>query len=198
MDLDLAPRTGPIGTTKPFQSDGFVPLSSPAFDVAINVNNQGFKEEDFNYSHVATLWLNTRAADGSVEYAQDAQNGLIVWGNALVTPNQNYSIQAFDARDGGTFAFALDDELFHPHRGTTLLSDLATHQTVVHYRITCSLGAAILTAPASAVSIKPAKPRRSQPDNPLDPELQPSPRPTARNLYYQLHTGFLGTRGNAP
>jgi len=198
MDIDLAPHISPIGTTKEFQSDGFAPLTSPGFDIAINVNNQGFKMEDFNYSHVAALWQNTRAGDGSVEYTQDAQNGLIVWGNTLVTPNQNYSIQTSDARDGGTFTVALDDELFHPHRGTTLLADLATHQTVTHFRVAVSLGGAILTAPISAASVAPAKPRRSDPDNPLNPELHPSPQPTARNLYYQLRTGFLGTQGDAP
>jgi len=198
MDIDLAPHISPIGTTKEFQSDGFAPLASPGFDIAINVNNQGFKMEDFNYSHVAALWLNTRAGDGSVEYTQDAQNGLIVWGNTLVTPNQNYSIQTSDARDGGTFTVALDDELFHPHRGTTLLADLATHQTVTHFRVAVSLGGAILTAPVSAASVAPAKPRRSDPDNPLNPQLHPSPQPTARNLYYQLRTGFLGSQGEAP
>jgi len=198
MDIDLAPRVSPADTTKTFLSDGFAPLSSPGFDDVINVNNQGFKREDFNYSHVSTLWQNTRAGDGSVEYSQDAQNGLIVWGNPLVTPNQNYSTQTSDARDGTGFAFAFDDELFHPHRGITLLTDLATHQTVNHYRMTCSLGATILTAPVSGSAIKPAKPRRSQPENPLDPELLPAPKPIARNLYYQLHTGFLGTQVSTP
>jgi hypothetical protein len=198
MDMDLAPHISPIGTTKQYQSDGFAPLNAPGFDVAINVNNQGFKEEDFNYSHLAVLWQNTRASDGSVEYSQDAQSGLIVWGNTLVIPNQNYSIQTAEARDGGTYTVALDDEFFHPHRGTTLLPDLETHQTVTHYRMTCSLGATILTAPVSAVSVKPAKSRRGEPENPIDPELQPSPQPTARNLYYRLHTGFLGTQVNVP
>ena len=67
MDVDLAPHTSPAGTTKPFASDGFAPLNAPGFDVAINVNNQGFKQEDFNYSLVASLWENTRAGDGSVD-----------------------------------------------------------------------------------------------------------------------------------
>lgn len=196
MDVDLAPHISPTGTTKPFQSDGFAPL--PGFDVAINVNNQGFKDEDFNYSLLALLWQNTRAGDGVVEYTQDDQNGLIVWGNATPERVQNYSTQTYDARDGGTFVFALDDALFHPHRGTTILSDLATFQTVTHCRMTCSLGAAVLTAPASGASIKPAKLRRGQPDNPLDPPLLPAPRAVARNLYYQLHTGFLGTGGGTP
>ncbi len=198
MDIDLAPRVSPGGVTKPFQSDGFAPLNSPGFEVAINVNNQGFKEEDFNYAHVASLWQNTRAGDGSVEYTQDAQNGLIVWGNLRITPNQNYSTQPSDARDGSVFTVAVDDERFHPHSGTTLLSDLETHQTVTHYQMACSLGAAVLTAPVSAVSIKPAQPKRSQPEDPLEPELHPSPPPVARNLYYQLHTGFLGTQLHAP
>ena len=165
--------------------------------MAVNVNDQGFKLEDFNYSHVAVLWQNTRAGDGSVEYIQDAQNGLIVWGNPLLTPNQNYSTQSSDALDGTQFTFALDDPLYHPHRGTTQLSDLTTHQTATHFRMTCSVGGPILTAPAPAASIKPAKLRRAEPDNPLDPELHPSPQPKARNLYYQLHTGLLGTRGDA-
>lgn len=198
MDVDLAPHTTPAGATQPFQSDGFAPLNPPGFDAAINVNNQGFKQEDFNYSLVASLWQNTRAGDGSVEYTQDAQNGLIVWGNALTSPNLNYSTQTSDARDGATFSFALDDDLFHPHPGTTLLSDLATFQTVTHCRVTCSLGAQVLTAPAAAASIKPAKLKRGQPENPLDPTLYPAPPPLARNLYYQLQTGFLGAAGIAP
>jgi hypothetical protein len=197
-DIDLAPYVTPGGTTKPFASDGFTALSAPGFDAAININNQGFKLEDFNYSHLASLWQNTRASDGSVEYLQDAQNGLIIWGNSLVTPNQNYSTQTAEAKDGGDFSVALDDELFHPHKGTTSLPDLATHQTVTHFRVTCSLGAPILSAPLSPVSIKPAKLRRSEPDDPLDPALLPSPPHTARNLYYQMHTGFLGTQGRIP
>jgi hypothetical protein len=79
-----------------------------------------------------------------------------------------------------------------------LLADLATHQIATHFRVTCSLGATILTVPPAAASIKPAKLRRSQPDNPLDPELYPAAGPIARNLYYQLHTGFLGTEGGVP
>jgi hypothetical protein len=194
MDIDLAPRIGQAETTQPFSSDGFAPLNSPGFDPAINVNNQGFKQEDFNYEHMASLWQNTRAGDGLVEYVQDAQNGLIVWGNTLVTPNLNYSVQTHEAKDGGDFAFALDDELFHPHRGITVLPDLATHQTVTHFRMACSLGTTILTAPAPSSSVKPAKPRRNQPDDPLDPVLFSSPGPISRNLYYQLHTGVLGVR----
>jgi PKD repeat protein len=195
MDIDLAPHISPANTTKPFQSDGFTPLNEPAFDVSININNQGFKEEDFNYALVASLWQNTRASDGSVEYSQDVQNGLIVWGNPLVTPNINYSTQTAEAKDGGSFAVALDDDLFHPHSGTTLLSDLATFQTVTHYRMTCSLGAVILTAPTSGASVKAAKLSRGQPENPLDPVLQPASRAVAQNLYFQLQTGFLGTAG---
>lgn len=198
MDIDLAPHLSPAGVTKPFSSDGFTPLPSPGFEIAINVNPQGFKEEDFNYAHLASLWQNTRAGDGSLEYSQDAQNGLIVWGNTRLTPNPNYSTQPADARDGSVFTVAVDDGLFHPHPGTTLLSDLETYQTVTHYQLACSLGAAVLTAPVAAVSIKPAKLKRSQPEDPLEPELHPSPTPVARNLYYQLHTGFLGTQLNAP
>jgi hypothetical protein len=193
MDIDLAPRGTPADATRPFQADGFVPLTSPGFDTSINVNNRGFKEEDFNYALLASLWENTRAGDGSVEYIQDPQNGLIVWGNALTDPDLNYATQTVEAKDGAAFSYALDDEQFHPHTGTTQLTELATHQTVAHLRMTCSLGAPILTAPVSAASIKPAKLRRSEPENPLDPELHPSPRHTARNLYYELRTGVLGT-----
>jgi hypothetical protein len=195
MDMDLAPHTTPPGTTQPFASDGFVPLNPPGFDVSINVNNQGFKQEDFNYSLVAALWQNTRAGDGLVEYTQDPQNGLIVWGNPTTTPDLNYATQTAESLDGASFTVALDDDLFHPHPGTTLFSDLTTFQTMTHLRMTCSLGGPILNAPASAASIKPAKLRRSQPDNPLDPPLLSDPAPIARNLYYQLHTGFLGTGG---
>jgi PKD repeat protein len=198
MDIDLAPHISPADTTKPFQSDGFTPLNEPGFDVSVNVNNQGFKQEDFNYALVASLWQNTRASDGSVEYSQDVQNGLIVWGNPLVTPNINYSTQTAEAKDGGSFAVALDDDLFHPHSGTTLLPDLATFQTVTHYRMTCSLSAAILTAPTTGASVKAAKLSRGQPENPLDPVLQPASQAVAQNLYFQLQTGFLGTAGIAP
>jgi hypothetical protein len=198
MDVDLSPHTSPSGTTKTFDSDGFAPLNSPGFNSAINVNDQGFKQEDFNYALVPSLWQNTRAGDGSVEYSQDSQNGLIVWGNPLTDPEQNYATQTAQARDGATFTVALDDNSFHPHQGTTVLSDLATHRAVTHFRITCSLSAAILTTPISTASIKPAKPRRSEPDNPLDPELYPAPGPIAANLYYQLHTGLLGTGGSTP
>jgi hypothetical protein len=192
MDIDLAPHGSPADSTRPFQADGFVPLASPGFDASININNRGFKEEDFNYALLASLWENTRAADGAIEYSQDMQNGLIVWGNALTDPDLNYATQTVQAQDGATFSYALDDEDFHPHPGTTQLTDLATHQTVAHLRVTCSLGAPILTAPLSAASIKPAKLRRIEPENTLDPELHPSPRHVARNLYYQLQTGILG------
>lgn len=198
MDLDLAPHTAPAGSTQPFASDGFVPPSPPGFDVSINVNNQGFKQEDFNYSLVASLWQNTRAVDGSIEYPQDPQNGLIVWGNTTTTPDLNYATQTGQALDGTTFTPALDDDLFHPHAGTTLLSDLATFQTVTHVRMACSLGAPVLTAPNSAASIKPAKLKRSQPDDPLDAPLLSDAPSLARNLFYHLHTGFLDTGDNSP
>lgn len=198
LDIDLAPPGSPAGKTQPFQSDGFVPLSSPDFDPAINVNEQGFKQEDFNYALVAALWQNTRAADGAVEYEQDEQNGLIVWGNPLVIPNQNYAIQTAEALDGADYAVALDDELFHPHRGTTLLADVSPQQTVTHLQLAVSLGAPILTAPISGSAVRPAKTRRGQPENPLEPELLPAPPPAARNLYYELLTGFLGEEGMTP
>jgi hypothetical protein len=198
MDVDLAPRAVPANTTQPFGSDGFTPLPSPGFNPQINVNQQGFKQEDFNYSIVATLWENTRAADGTVEYAQDAQNGLIVWGNASLDPNQNYATRTAEARDGGSYSVAQDDDLHHPHPGTTLLSDLTTHQAVTHYRVVCSLGAAVLTAPVSGAAVKLAELARSEPADPLDPALTPSGGPISRNLYYQLHTGFLGTSTGTP
>ena len=197
MDVDLAPRTSPPGTTRTYDSDGFASLNSPGFDPSINENNQGFKQEDFNYSLVASLWENTRASDGTVEYLQDVQNGLIVWGNPLTIPKINYATQTAQAKDGGPFVVAQDDGSFHPHRGITLLPDLASHGTVTHLRVTCSLGATILTAPINAASIKQAKARRADPDNPLDPELHAGGGPVARNLYYQLHTGLLGTGGPA-
>lgn len=198
MDLDLAPKVSPANTSRAFASDGFTPLSSPGFDSSININDQGFKLEDFNYAHVSALWQNTRTADGSVEYNQDAQNGLIVWGNPLVSPNQNYSVQTYEATDGADFSFALDDDTFHSHRGTTLLTDLATHQLVAHLRVGCSIGAPILVAPTPATSVKAAKPKRSQPDNPFDPELLVAPGPVCRNLYFQLRTGIFGTEGGLP
>src|SRR5262249_52845388 len=114
MDTDLAPHTSPAQTSRPFTSDGFVPLASPGFDPSINSNNQGFREEDFNYAHLAVLWENTRAADGTLEYLQDAQSGLIVWGNTLLNPNVNYSAQTFEASDGTDFSWVLDDAVFHP------------------------------------------------------------------------------------
>jgi hypothetical protein len=191
MDTDLAPRTTPPNTSKPFNSDGFVPLATPGFDPAINSNNQGFREEDFNYAHLAALWQNTRAADGSVEYNQDPVNGLIVWGNTLLSPNVNYSAQTYEARDGTDFSWALDDSIFHPHKGFTTLPDLTPQQVVTHVRMVCSMGASLLTAPTPATSVKVAKLRRSQPDNPLDPALVTAPAPASRNLQYQFITGVL-------
>jgi hypothetical protein len=191
MDTDLAPRTTPANTSRPFTSDGFAPLATPGFDPAINSNNQGFREEDFNYAHLAVLWQNTRAADGSVEYSQDPVNGLIVWGNMLLSPNVNYSAQTYEARDGTDFSWALDDSIFHPHKGSTTLSDLTPPQVVTHVRIVCSMGATLLTAPTPATSVKVAKLRRSEPDNPLDPALLTAPGPVSRNLQYQFVTGVL-------
>ncbi|HXJ61276.1 MAG TPA: PKD domain-containing protein [Verrucomicrobiae bacterium] len=193
MDTDLAPHTSPAQTSRPFNSDGFVPLSSPGFDPSINSNNQGFREEDFNYAHLAVLWENTRAADGTLEYLQDAQSGLIVWGNTLLDPNVNYSAQTFEASDGTDFSWVLDDAVFHPHQGATVLPDLSTSQIVTHLRMVCSMGAPLLAAPIPATSVKVAKLRRSQPDNPLDPDLLTAPSPVSRNLDYQLLIGVLAT-----
>jgi hypothetical protein len=193
MDTDLAPHTTPANTSRPFASDGFVPLSAPGFDPSINSNNQGFRDEDFNYSHAAVLWQNTRAVDGTVEYEQDALSGLIVWGNTLLSPSVNYSAQTYQARDGTDFSFAIDDNVFHPHPGTTTLSDLSPPQTVTHLRMVCSMGGAMVTAPLPASAVKVAKLRRSQPDNPLDPPLLTPPSPVSRNLQYQLVTGVLTT-----
>jgi PKD repeat protein len=191
MDTDLAPHISPVNASRPFTYDGFIPLASPGFDPAINSNNQGFRAEDFNYAHLAALWQNTRAADGSLEYHQDPQSGLIVWGNTLLTPNVNYSAQTYEARDGTDFSLALDDNIFHPHDGRTALPDQTPPQTVTHLRIVCSMGAPILIAPVSATSVKVAKMRRGEPDNPLDPELVTAPASVARNLKYQLSTGVL-------
>lgn len=193
-DIDLAPAVSPINTTKAFGSDGFAPLVSPDFDASINNNSQGFRAEDFNYAHLFALWQNTRAVDGALEYHQDAQNGLIVWGNTLVTPNQNFSTLTFESRDGADFTFAREDDSYHPHKGTTKLPELATNDVATHYQVACSIGASVLTAPVSATSVKVAKARRSDPDNPLDPDLVAAPGPIARNLYFQLHTGALGAQ----
>lgn len=194
MDLDLEPHAASADSSQPFDSDGFAPLNSPGFDPSINANHQGFRGEDFNYAHLAELWQNTRAIDGANEFPQDAQNGLIIWGNTLLTPHLNYSVQTFEARDGADFTWTREDDRYHPHQGTTALADLATHQIVTHYRVTCSVGAPLLTAPTPATAVKVAKTRRSQPANPLDPELLPAPGAAARNLYYQLYTGALGAQ----
>jgi hypothetical protein len=194
MDLDLEPRVSPPGSSQPFGADGFTPLFSSGFDPSINANSQGFREEDFNYAHLASLWSNTRSSDGANEFPQDAQSGLILWGNTLVVPHINYSLQTFEAADGADYTFAAEDETFHPHTGTTTLTDLATHRTVRHFQVACSIGAPILTAPVSPTSVAPAKIRRSQPQNPLEDPLKPAPAPVGRNLYFQLHTGALGAQ----
>jgi hypothetical protein len=192
MDMDLAPHISPTSTNKLFESDGFSPFGSPTDP--INVNDQGFKNEDFNYAHVFANWANTRTISGSPEYTQDAQNGLIVWGNTLVNPNINYSAQPYRAADGAPYAVTADDATFHPHPGTTTHPDSETHTNVTHFRMVCSIGATILTASTPSTAIKQAKPTRSQPDNPLDPDLLAAPGPVARNLYFQLHSGFLGAQ----
>lgn len=194
MDIDLAPHTSPGNTTRLFSSDGFVPLASPGFPSSVNRNDQGFRDEDFNYNHFATLWSNTRTVDGSLEYLQDAENGLIVWGNNTVVPNVNYSTQLYQARDGQDFTFARDDEFFHPHTGTTLLGDLPKNNEVTHYRVACSLGALFVPATVTASSVKVAKARRSQPDNPFDPPLLSTPPAETGNLYFQLQLGVLTSK----
>ncbi|MBL9168209.1 MAG: PKD domain-containing protein [Verrucomicrobiales bacterium] len=191
MDIDLAPQVGPANTTGLFASDGFVPLASPGFPGSVNRNEQGFKDEDFNYNHLASLWSNTRTVDGSPEYLQDSENGLIVWGNSAVAPNLNYSTQLYQARDGVDFTFARDDDSYHPHTGVTLLGDLAKNNEVTHYRIACSLGALFVPATVTASSVKVAKARRSQPDNPFDAPLLSSPSADTGNLYFQLRLGVL-------
>lgn len=196
-DLDLAPHANPTNATRPFQADGFIAPSTPGFDASINSNSQGFREEDFNYSLLPSLWENTRTLDGGLEYTQDAQNGLIVWGNTHDVPSHNYSTRDFESRDGATFTVAVEDVQFHPHPGTTVLADLSTHKTVTHYRMACSLGANLLTAEIPDTSVKAAKTHRGAPENPLDPVLYPSSPPVARNLFYQIHTGFLGTQVEA-
>lgn len=194
FDIDLEPRLAPAGRSQPFASDGFNPLPVPGFDPSINRNALGFRDEDFNYALLADLWRNTRAGDGSHEYPQDAQNGLIVWGNTLVTPHRNYAILTFEALDGAEFTPSREDDVFHPHPGSTPLPDLATHAVATHHRITCSIGAAILTAPTPAASVQPARLRRSQPPNPLLPDLLPAPGPAAANLHYRLLTGALAAQ----
>ena len=191
MDIDLAPHSRPGNTTQLFSSDGFVSLSSPGFSSSVNRNDQGFRDEDFNYNHLAALWVNTRTVDGSLEYLQDVENGLVVWGNNTVVPNVNYSTQTYQARDGQDFTFARNDEFFHPHPGTTVLGDLPKNNEVRHYRMTCSLGALFVPSTVTASSIKVAKARRSQPDNPFDPPLSSAPPPETGNLYFQLRLGVL-------
>ncbi len=192
-DLDLAPHTAPPNTSRPFASDGFTALSAPGFNASINSNAQGFREEDFNYAHLAPLWQNTRAADGTLEYPQDPVNGLILWGNTLVDPSLNYSTQTLAARDGTDYSLALDDTTFHPHPGTTTWPDLAPFPTVAHLRVTCSLGAPILAAPTPGSAVAAAKLRRSDPDNTLADALSTAPGPVPRNLEYRFLTGVLAT-----
>jgi len=49
----------------------------------------------------------------------------------------------------------------------------------------------MIIAPTPASSVKVAKLRRSEPDNPLDPPLLTAPDPVSRNLQLQLTTGVL-------
>lgn len=198
MDIDNAPHASPGAVSRPFASDGFTPIQVPGFDPAINVNNLGFKDEDFNYSHLAGLWQNTRTRDGTLEYPQDEQNGLIVWGNIQISPAANYSTQPANAADGTPFSYTQDDDVFHPHTGVTPAPDLANHRTLRHFQIYCSIGAPILPATHAPFSIRAAPASRSLPPDPLEPSLLPSPAPVSRNLTFQLQTGFLGSQAPSP
>lgn len=167
-------------------------FTSADFRIPLNENDQGFKQEDFNYALVTANWLNTRAADGQREYPADPN--AIVWGSRLSTPPTDYSMTPLSDLNNQSYPVIQDDAVFNPSRLTSTHTDADGNvATINHYRLTCSIGATggVFTAPTPPASVKKAKLRRSDPDNPLDPELTAGAAPEARNLYYILHTGAL-------
>ena len=191
MDLDLAPHLSPERTTRPFNDDGFVALAEPGFDPEANENPRGFKREDFNYALPEGLWVGTLTSAGAPEYSRDPAVGLIVWGNAFANPRHNYAAEPARALDNATFTVSLDEGLFHPHRGLSTFEDLGEHATVHHFRLTCSLGAGLLTVPLPATAVREAAPGRGDPPALGLAPLTAAGAANARSLYYHLEVGSL-------
>lgn len=203
MDIDLAPRVTE-GQSKPYNSDGFVPLDGNANNNS-NVNDYGFRNEDFDYALIPGYWKDTKDINGLIEYNQDTsvnKTGLMVWGHTFSDEsgknyfsNYLYPPTSYSALDGGKYDVYSVDDVYHPHRGTTVHDEGDDwEQTVTHYRMTCSIGSStgVLVGQIPLVAVKEAKLSRMDVDNPLDPELIAAPVPQFRNLYYQMSTGILG------
>ncbi len=195
MDIDLAPRA-PVGQSASFEADKYEAFPGP--EQVLNTNSLGFRVEDFNYALLAADWINTRTLREVVpggqrepEYEQDAESGLIVWGNSQATPAVNYATQIYQARDGANFSPAVDDSTFHAHRGETQAADQPSHPIIAHYQVACAIGNMILAGPSLGASVQVAKARRADIDDPLAPALVAAPPGVSRNLYFQLHTGSL-------
>lgn len=187
MDLDLAPHVPDTGSQS-FDSDGFMPLRTE------DANRQfGFHDEDFDYALPANLWKDTKTWSGTSEYPDlDSDLSPILWGNPLENPKINYAVRRITDRNGQEFQVSEDDRIYNPHPGTGTWGDLAPpHQTVTHLRLTCSLGAEILTATTPSTAVRVARDRRGLPEDPFAAPLQAAPGPLSRNLYYQLHFGPL-------
>ncbi len=198
MDIDLAPKVA-AGKSKPYDSDGFVPLDgNPNNDS--NVNDYGFRNEDFDYALPPGYWKDTKDINGLIEYNQE-KAGLMIWGHTFsdeskknyysnyLSPSTSYS-----ALDGVSYDVYSVDDVYHPHRGTTVHDkDDVWEQTVTHYRVTCSIGssAGVLVEVIPLVSVKEAKLSRMDVDNPSDADLIAAPVSRCRNLKYQLSTGIL-------
>ena len=202
MDIDLAPRVTE-GQSKPYNSDGFIPLDGNANN-ASNVNDYGFRNEDFDYALVPGYWQDTKDIHGSKEYNQDTSidgTGLMIWGSIYKyewesnTRFSNYLYSTYFSLDGEKYDVYSVDDTYHPHKGTTVHdADEERKQTVTHYRMACSIASfapSVLTAQISLASVKEAKLSRMDLDDPLDPELITAPVSRCRNLHHQLSTGIL-------
>ncbi len=196
MDIDLAPKID-IDKSQDFDSDGFVPLDGN-LKSNDNVNDSGFRNEDFSYALPEKIWKETRTINDKVEYQRDtspensANPGLMIWGHIYA-----------DNTGRAYFSNYLPQEMlyasnvYHPRKEGKSVHDEGKHwkQEVSHYRMFCSIGSSITVLMVNGVkpdAVKLAKERRADLDSLFDKgELIQSPSPKLRNVHYQLSTGIL-------
>jgi hypothetical protein len=197
FDVDLAPK---VSGTISYRNDNF---DSPAgafgsgvFRTDANENDQGFKQEDFNYSLFPANWSNTRLLDGSLEFNKTAaEGGLVFWGFTLAPPRLNYATDLERDSNNQPFVVAEDDDVYHSYKKTSAHGE-GPVDVITHFRMACAIGSTggVLTAPINATAVEIAQPRRSDVVTTVRPDLTTGAPPLAMNLYFVLHTGPLASQ----